>query len=63
MNQGKNHERICWIISKNIQLINDEEKKAKDTKKSVIIRKVNFKDNKNCSEAAELVNKIKHLKN
>ena len=37
-------------------------KKQKAQKKSVIIRKVNFKDNKNCSEAAKLVNKIKHLK-
>ena len=34
--------------------------KQKAQKKSVTIRKVNFKEN--CSEAAQLVNKIKHLK-
>ena len=40
---------------------NDEDKKAKDTKKCVIKRKLKFQDYKNCLEAAQIENKIKHL--
>ena len=41
-------------------LIDDdsENRKAKGTKKCVIKRKLKFKDDKNCSEATQLENKI-----
>ena len=41
-------------------LIDDgsEDRKAKGTKKCVIKRKLKFKDDKNCSEATQLENKI-----
>ena len=44
-------------------LIDDssEDKKAKRTKKSDIKGKLNFQDYKNCLEATQLENKIKHL--
>ena len=44
-------------------LIDDgsEDKKAKDTKKCVIKRKLKFEDYKNCLEATQLENKINHL--
>ena len=44
-------------------LIDDssEDKKAKSTKKSDIKGKLNFQDYKNCLEATQLENKIKHL--
>ena len=44
-------------------LIDDcsEDKKAKDTKKCVIERKLKFEDYKNCLEATQLENKINHL--
>ena len=44
-------------------LIDDcsEDKKAKDTKKCVIERKLKFEDHKNCLEATQLENKINHL--
>ena len=43
--------------------INDgnEDKKAKDTKKCVIKRKLKFENYKNCLEATQLENKINHL--
>ena len=40
---------------------NDEDKKARDTKKCVIKRKLKFEDYKNCLEAAQFENKINHL--
>ena len=40
---------------------NDEDKKAKGTKKCVIKRKLKFQDYKNCLEAAQIENKINHL--
>ena len=36
-------------------------KKAKDTKKCVIKRKLKFQDYKNCLEAAQFENKVNHL--
>ena len=36
-------------------------KKAKDTKKCVIKRKLKFENYKNCLEATQLENKINHL--
>ena len=43
-------------------LIDDgsENKKAKDTKKHVIKRKLKFEDYENCLEANQLDNKVKH---
>ena len=40
---------------------NDEDKKAKGTKKHVIKRKLKFQDYKNCLEAARIENKINQL--
>ena len=40
----------------------DENKKAKDTKESVIKRKHKFEDYKNCLEEIELENNINQLK-
>ena len=40
---------------------NDEDKKAKDTKKCVIKRKLKFKDYKKCLKASQIENKINHL--
>ena len=39
---------------------NDEDKKAKGTKKCVIKRKLKFQDNKNCLEAVQIENKVNH---
>ena len=46
-------------------LIDDdsEDQKAKITKKCVIKRKIKFENYKNCLEATQLYNKIKHLEN
>ena len=38
-----------------------EDKKAKDTKKCVIKRKLKFKNYRNCFEATQLGNEINHL--
>ena len=48
----KNHERICWIKSHNLQLIDDsrEDKKVKCTKKCVVKRKLKFEYYKHCLE-------------
>ena len=40
---------------------NDEDIKAKFTKKCVIKRKIKFEDYKNCLEVAQTENKINHL--
>ena len=40
---------------------NDEDKKAKDTKKCVIKRKHKFQNYKNCLEVSQTENKINHL--
>ena len=37
-----------------------KDKKAKDTKKCVMKRKLKFENYKNCSEATHLENKINH---
>ena len=42
---------------------NDEDKKAKGTKKCVIKRNLKIQDNKNCLEAAQIENKINYLEN
>ena len=40
---------------------NDEDKRAKSTKKCLIERRIKFEDYKNCLEATGLENKINHL--
>ena len=40
---------------------NDEDKKAEGKKKCVMKRKRKFEDYSNCTEAAKIENKIKHL--
>ena len=50
-------EKICNYLKDN----NDEDKKAKGTKKSVLKRKLKFEDYENCLEAAQTENKINHL--
>ena len=49
--------KTCSYLKDN----NDEDKKAKDTKRSVIKRKLNSEDYKNCLELAQIENKINHL--
>ena len=59
-----NHERICWIKSKNIQYLkekNDENKKAKGTKKCVVKRQLKFQDYKNSLKTAEIDGKLNYL--
>ena len=46
--------KTCSYLKNN----NNEDKKAKGTKKCVIKRKRKFQDYKNCSEAAQIENKI-----
>ena len=41
---------------------NDDDKTTKDTKRCVIKRKFNFQDYRNCLEAAQIENKLNHLK-
>ena len=41
--------------------IKKEDKKAKDTKKCVIKKKLKFENYKNCLEANQLYNKINYL--
>ena len=41
---------------------NDEDKKAKGTKKYVIKRKLKFQDYKNCLEEAQIERKINYLR-
>ena len=59
----KNHEKICWIKSKNLSLIDDgsEDKKATGRKKFVIKRKLKCENYKNCLKATHLDNKINNL--
>ena len=40
---------------------NDEDKRAKETKKSVVKRKLKLEDYKHCLEANQIENKIKDL--
>ena len=42
---------------------NDEDKKAKGTKKCVIKRRLKFQNYINCLEAAQIERKIKYLEN
>ena len=43
-----------------LKVSNDEDKKAKDTKKCVIKTKLKFQDYRNCLKAAQIKNKINH---
>ena len=49
--------KTCSYVKDN----NDEDKKAKATKKCVIKRKFQFQIYQNCLEAAQIENKINHL--
>ena len=49
--------KTCSYLKDN----NDEDKKAKGTKKCVIKRKPKFQDYKNCLEATQIENKINNL--
>ena len=51
------------LLAIEMQLINEgsEDRKAKDAKKFVTKRKPKFQNYRNCSEATEVVNKIKYL--
>ena len=56
-----NHEIFVGLRAKAYSYLkdkNNEDQKAKGTKKCVIKRKLKFKDDKNCSEATQLENKI-----
>ena len=60
----KNNDNICWLKAKTYSyLIDDgsEDKKAWDTKKCVIKRKLKFENYKNCLKATQLENKMNHL--
>ena len=61
---GKIMEKIVGVRAKTYSfLINDGsgDKKARDTKKCIIKRKLKFEDHKKCLEATQLENKINHL--
>ena len=60
----KNHDKICQITGKKLQLLNSEgskDKKVKGTKNCVIKRRLKFENYKNCLEATQLENKINHV--
>ena len=61
----KTHQIICWIKSENLDLHNRSRrigiKKAKRTKRCVIKRQPKFEDYKNCLEATQTENRIRHL--
>ena len=65
--KGKNRKVITYSKIKNgntysyLKDNNDEDKKAKGTKKCIIKRKLTFQDYKNCLEAAQLERKINYL--
>ena len=50
--------RTCSYLKYN----NDEDKKAKDTKKCAIKRKLKFQDYKNCFESAKIETEINYLR-
>ena len=57
---GENAESLCYmntdsfIVHVKTKDNNDEDKKAKATKKLIIKRKLKFQDYKNCLEAAQI---------
>ena len=61
---GKIITKFVGLRAKTCRYLIDDvskDKKAKDRKKRVIKRKLRFENYKNCLEATELENKIKHL--
>ena len=59
---GKNVVKFVGLKAKTYSYLiddNNEDKKAKGTKKCVIKRKLKFENYKNCLEATQLENKIK----
>ena len=63
MNQIRKTEFAALGIKTHSYLIdhNDEDKRAKGTKKCVVKTKLKFEDYKHCLEATQLENKINHL--
>ena len=62
---GRIMTKFVGLSAKTYSCLKDtssEEKKAKDTKKDVIKRKLKFECYKNCLEATQLDNKINYLK-
>ena len=59
---GKMKPKLVGLRAKTYShLIDDgEDKKAKNTKKCAIKRKLKFENDKNCSEATQLENKTNH---
>ena len=57
----KEFVELKTIIDSYLKDNNDEDKKAKGTKKCVIKRKLKFQDYKNCLEAAQIEDKINRL--
>ena len=63
---GKIMKKIVGLIANTCSYLRDskdEDKKSKGSKKKTIKRKLKFRDYKNCLEATQRGNKIKHLKN
>ena len=61
---GQIMKEFVRLIAKSYSYLkdsNDESKKAKDTKKCIIKRKIEFQDYKNCLEAAQIENIMNHL--
>ena len=55
---------MCWIKRKTYSYLkenNDEDRKAKDTKTCILIRKLRFQDCENCLNANKTDGKIKYL--
>ena len=62
---GKIMKKIVGLRAKTYSYLkdnNEENKKAKGTKKCVIKRKLKFQDYKNCLEAAQIKRKIRYLR-
>ena len=61
---GQIVKEFVWLRAKIYSYLedtNEEDQKAKSTKKCVIKRKIKFKDYKNCLEAVQIDNKINQL--
>ena len=62
--RGKIMKEFIGIRAKTYSYLtdnNDEDKKAKLTRKCVIKRKIKFEGYKNCLEVAQIENKMNHL--
>ena len=57
----KNHDKICWIKSRNLIDDGSEDKKAKGAKKFVVKWKLIFENYKKCLEETQFENKMNYL--